>query len=83
MGKTPGCSMRYFMDERDRCWQVAVASGSYGVQVLVFSPDEGGEARKVLLTEGTAFEAAQTLLVLSEEELRRALAQSVRWDEGF
>ena len=75
--------MRYFMDERDRGWQVAVASGSYGVQVLVFSPDGGGDARKAALAEGTALEAERTLVALGEDELRRMLADSVRWDEPF
>lgn len=75
--------MRHFLDERDRGWQVAVASGSYGVQVLVFSPDGGGEARKAPLAEGTALEAEQALVALDEDELRRMLADSVQWDEGF
>jgi len=75
--------MRYFKDERERGWQVAVASGSYGVQVLVFSPDGGGDARKAQLVEGTALAAEQTLIAMEEDELRRMLADSVRWDEVF
>ncbi len=75
--------MRHFKDERERGWQVAVASGSYGVQVMVFSPDGGGEARKTALPEGTAFDAEQALAALDEEQLRAALADSVRWDEDF
>lgn len=75
--------MRHFMDERGRGWQVAVASGSYGVQVLVFSPDGGGEARKAPMAEGVAIEAEKTLLALDEDALRRLLSDSVRWDEGF
>lgn len=55
---------------------------SYGIQVLLFLPDGGGEVRKTVMASGTRLEAHRELDALTEAELCERLDRSQTWDSA-
>ncbi len=71
--------MRGFVDDAGRAWQVVLGKESWGTLVLLFSPDDGGEARTSVLRAETAFAANAELDALTDAELRDRLRDSHPW----
>ena len=74
--------MRAFRDQNGRRWEVVVGHESYGIQVLLFLPEGGGEVRKTVMVSGTRLEAYRELDALTEAELRERLIRSQSWDSA-
>lgn len=71
--------MRRFTDGDGALWDVITGKASWGTQVLLFAPRNGGETRQSVLAVETAMEANQVLDAATDEELRVLLAESVPW----
>lgn len=72
--------MREFVDVEGRIWDAVVGKESWGTLVIVFSPRDGGAARKSILRAETSFDAERELAAMTEEELRDRLAVAQLWD---
>lgn len=72
--------MRAFRDQDGRRWDAVVGRESYGIQVLLFLPEGGGEIRKAAMTSITRLEAHREVDVLTDAELCERLARSQPWD---
>lgn len=55
---------------------------SYGIQVLLFLPEGGGDVRKTVMVSGTRLEAYRELDGLSDAELRERLERSQAWESA-
>lgn len=53
---------------------------SYGIQVLLFLPEGGGDIRKAVMVSTTRLEAHRELDALSDTELCEHLGRSQSWD---
>lgn len=53
---------------------------AYGIHVLLFSPEGGGEVRKAVMASTTRLEAHREFDALSDAELCEHLARSQSWD---
>lgn len=72
--------MRVFRDQNGKCWNAVVGRESYGIQVLLFLPEGGGEIRKAVMASSTRLEAHQEFDALSDTELCEHLNRSQSWD---
>lgn len=68
--------MRTFEDDAGGSWDVAVSSGSYGAQILIFARRQGRELRSFELEVIGHFDAEQTLQRMTDDELRQTLGRS-------
>ena len=75
--------MRDILDDEGRAWTVLVGRESYGVQVLLFAAEGGGEVRKATLLADTRIDAEAELARYSDQNLRDRLAESSPWGEEF
>lgn len=71
--------MRHFTDLRDRGWTAQVGRESYGMQVLLFFPDGGGEVLKTMLAATTRLDGERELAAMDDDALREALARAQPW----
>jgi hypothetical protein len=71
--------MRRITDESGKRWDVALGRESWGSFVLLFTPLDGGEARKATLASETMLQADQELDSLSDEALRERFTRSEPW----
>lgn len=71
--------MRRFSDAEGAGWEVTIGRESWGTFVLLFSPRDGGGARKSVLQAESHVAAEQELQGLGDEELRRRLEGSEPW----
>ena len=55
---------------------------SYGIQVLLFLPEGGGDVRKTVMVSGTRLEAYRELDGLSDAELCERLERSQTWESA-
>lgn len=72
--------MRHYVDECGRGWTVLVGRESYGMQVLLFFPDGGGEVLKALMAADTRLGGQQELDGMNDDDLAVALESAVPWD---
>lgn len=72
--------MRHYEDEQGRGWTVLVGRESYGMQVLLFFPDGGGEVLKALMAADTRLGGQQELDAMDAEDLAAALGSAVPWE---
>lgn len=72
--------MRSITDAEGQAWDVEIGRESYGMQVLLFSPQRGGGVRKALMSASTRLEATDELAQASEAHLRGRLEDSVPWE---
>lgn len=73
--------MRRFSDEQGRQWDVTVGRESFGMQVFLFMPLDGGGVRKALMTADTWLDGERELGDIDEASLRERLAVSVDWTD--
>lgn len=74
--------MRAFRDDNGQRWDAVVGRESYGIQVLVFLPEGGGEARKAVMASSTRLEAHQELDALTDAQLCEFLGRSQPWESN-
>ncbi len=74
-------SERIIHDAAGRAWSVLPGRESYGMQVLLFVAEDGGEVRKAMLAAQTQLDAWRELDGYSDDILRDRLAASVDWAE--
>lgn len=72
--------MRTITDNGGTRWDVTVGRESYGIQVLLFSPQSSGGVRKAALEAGTRLAAERELAALSEPDLLDRLDRSQPWE---
>ncbi|HET8700713.1 MAG TPA: hypothetical protein VFL97_03495 [Nitrococcus sp.] len=72
--------MRAFHDRSGRRWEAVVGRESYGIQLLLFLPEGGGQARKTVMASTTRLEAYRELDAMSDTELCERLGHSQSWD---
>jgi|HigsolmetaAR203D_1030402.scaffolds.fasta_scaffold78596_1 hypothetical protein len=72
--------IRTIADDSGRQWDITVGRESYGMQMLLFFPKDGGGVRKAMMTSITRLDADRELAELDEATLRERLAQSVPWE---
>jgi hypothetical protein len=71
--------MRQYEDDQRRRWTVLVGRESYGMQVLLFFPDGGGEVLKSIMAADTRLGGQRELDAMSDAELAAALERAVPW----
>ncbi len=71
--------MRGFADPEGRYWDATIGKESWGTLLILFVPRDGGVPRKSVLLVETTFDAERELEHMSEEELRRRLAEAQPW----
>jgi len=74
--------IRTIADDGGRSWDVTVGRESYGMQVLLFFPKDGGGVRKAMMAASTRLDADQELAGLDDAALRERLEQSVPWESS-
>jgi hypothetical protein len=68
--------VRDLVDEAGRRWDVLVGRESWGTQVVLFSRRDAPETRSLVLAAESAMAAERELDALTDEELRRRLAEA-------
>jgi len=72
--------MRRFTDAQGRSWELWVGRESWGNQVALLVPVQGGEMRRAALSATAPDEAAREVEAMQEEELLTLLSRSVPVD---
>lgn len=72
--------MRTFDDSDGKRWDAAVLSGSYGDNVLIFSPAQGDTLLGTPMRANTLLEAEAQLADMDENALRSHLAEARPWN---
>lgn len=72
--------MRTVTDNNGVNWTATVGRESYGMQVILFFPDDGSGVRKALMASDTRLDAHRELADLDEATLRERLAMSQPWE---
>lgn len=73
--------MRTILDADGRRWDVEMGRESYGIQVYLFIPQDGGGVRKAMMVADTRLEGERELREAEESALLERLADSQPWGE--
>ncbi|MFO7858744.1 MAG: hypothetical protein R6V11_07465 [Ectothiorhodospiraceae bacterium] len=74
--------MRRISDSEGNHWDVVVGRESYGMQVYLFMPVDGGGIRKALMAADTRLDGEQELEAADSSFLQDRLAMSVPWEDN-
>ncbi|MBA1148498.1 hypothetical protein H0Z60_15725 [Ectothiorhodospiraceae bacterium WFHF3C12] len=72
--------MRTLTDDNGTTWTATVGRESYGMQVILFFPDDGKGVRKALMASDTRLDAQRELADMDAETLRERLDVSQPWE---
>jgi len=72
--------MRTLTDSRGVTWTATVGRESYGMQVILFFPDDDSGVRKALMASDTRLDAHRELAGMDEALLRERLELSQPWE---
>lgn len=73
--------MRLFTDPATGTrYDVSVGRESYGMQVVLFFPQGGGDVLKAMLAAETRLDAQAELDAFSDEDLRECLDRAIPWE---
>lgn len=73
--------MRTFTDPTTgTSYDLSVGRESYGMQVVLFFPQDGGGVLKAMLAAETRLEAQAELDAFSDEDLRECFDRAIPWE---